>query len=208
MNACTIAGGDGILTETMAVAKKQEGLLANILQRNRTARRQHVFLRKHGKERLGEQREGFKFVATNGKSEDSDVNRAGAEAIEQDGGDFLDDGELDLRKFLRECSEDAREQIRRDGWNRSYRYGASDGIFLFDNVAASGFEFAQDSAGAWEKCFAEFGEAHGAAEAIEEPRAKFILELEDLLRKRRLGDVRLLGGARERAGVSDGAEIT
>jgi hypothetical protein len=38
---------------------------------------------------------------------------------------------------------------------------------LFDDVAASGFEFAEYTAGAREKGFADFGEADGAAEPIE-----------------------------------------
>ena len=39
-------------------------------------------------------------------------------------------------------------------------------------------------------------------------RAEFVLELEDLLRKRRLRDVTLLGRAGEGVGVGDGAEVS
>jgi hypothetical protein len=45
---------------------------------------------------------------------------------------------------------------------------------LFDHVAASGLEFAQNAAGAREKDFADFGEANGAAEPVEEACAELI----------------------------------
>ena len=82
-----------------------------------------------------------------------------------------------------------------------------DGVFAFDDVAAGSFEFAEDGASAGEKGFADFGEADGAAEAIEQADAEFGFEFEDLLRERRLGDVRMFGGSREAAGGGDGAEV-
>lgn len=57
------------------------------------------------------------------------------------------------------------------------------------------------------KGLAQLGEAHAAAQPIEEARAEFVLELEDLLGKRRLGDVRLFRGTGERKSLSDGAEV-
>src|SRR5207245_11272878 len=77
----------------------------------------------------------------------------------------------------------------------------------FDDVPFGGFQFAKDGVGARQKRLAKLGKPDGAAEAVEEPRAEFILQLEDLLGKRRLGYVRLFRGAAERAGLSHGAEV-
>jgi hypothetical protein len=66
----------------------------------------------------------------------------------------------------------------------------------------------QNSAGARQKCLAEFGETHGTAEAVKEAGAKLVFKFQDLLRQRRLRDVRLFGGTRERARVSNSAEVT
>jgi hypothetical protein len=78
---------------------------------------------------------------------------------------------------------------------------------LLDDIAARCFEFAEDGASSREKSLPCFREAHGAAEPVEEARAKFILEFHDLLRKRRLGHVRLLGRTTERASLGDGTEV-
>jgi len=54
---------------------------------------------------------------------------------------------------------------------------------------------------------AVLGEPNGAAQAVEEAGAELVFQLENLLRKRRLGNVRLFGGAAERAGLGHGAEV-
>ena len=74
---------------------------------------------------------------------------------------------------------------------------AGDRIFALDDIASGGFEFAQNGPRAWEECFADIGEANGAAQTIEESRAKFVLQLEDLLGEGGLRDVRMLRGAAE-----------
>ena len=51
--------------------------------------------------------------------------------------------------------------------------------------------------GAWKKSFAEIGETNGTPKSVEQAGAKFVFEFENLLRKRRLRDVRLFGGAAE-----------
>ena len=116
-------------------------------------------------------------MAANRKGEDGDVDYAGAEAVEKHGSDFFDHGEPHLREFFRKGGEDAREEIRSDGGNGADRDRAADGILLLDDVAARGFEFTQNSTGAGQKCFADFGEADGAAEAVEEAGAEFVFEL-------------------------------
>jgi len=191
----------------MSIAEQEERFFANVFQRNGPAPRELVLLREYSEKRLGKKRNGFEFVAANGKGENGNVHAAGAKAIQKYGGDFLDDGELHLGKFSGEGGEHARKQIRRDSRNGTNDHGPGYGIFLLDHVTACGLEFAQDGARPREKCFSEFGETHGTAETVEEPRAEFVLEFQDLLRKRGLRDVRLLRGTRERAGVSNGAEV-
>ena len=66
---------------------------------------------------------------------------------------------------------------------------------MLRDIAARRFEFTKDGASAGEKRLPRFRQPHGTAKAIEQPGAKFILQLHDLLRKGRLGNVRLLGGA-------------
>jgi len=65
----------------------------------------------------------------------------------------------------------------------------------------------KDGAGAREEDVAEFSEADGAAQPVEEAATELGFELQDLLRERRLRDVAALGGAGEGAGVGDGGEV-
>jgi len=181
VNTRAITSGDGIFAKAVAIAEQEERLFANVFQRNRAPPCKFVLLREHGKEGLGEKRHGFEFVTANGKGEDRNVHSAGAEAIQKDRRDFLDDGELHLGKFPGEGGKHARKQIRCDRRNGANDNGPGYGIFLRDHVAARGFELAQDGARSREKSFSEFGEAHGTGEAIEEARAEFVLEFEDLL---------------------------
>jgi hypothetical protein len=53
----------------------------------------------------------------------------------------------------------------------------------------------------------QLGKASGTAQAIEESRAKFVFQLADLLRQRRLRNVRLPRGTAETAGVHNGAKV-
>lgn len=123
-----------------------------------------------GEKLFPEERVGIEFVAANGKGEDGDIDISCAQAVEENGSDFFDDGEAGLRDFLREGSEFSGKKIRGDGRNYAYRDGADDEIFLFGDIAFGGFKFTKDTDGAGEKGFAEVGEAHGASKAVEEAR--------------------------------------
>lgn len=203
----TIASGDRIFAEAMAIAEEQERLFAHIFERNGFALCELVFKREYGVKGFAKKWKGFEFMAANGEGKDGNVHGAGAKPIEKNRRDFFDYSELNLRKFFGERGKHPRKQVRRNGGDGADGYRAGDGIFLFDDVAAGGFEFAQNGTSARKKCLAEFGEAHGAAEAIEEACAKFVLELENLLGKRWLSYMRLFRGPREGASVGDGAEV-
>jgi len=45
MDTCAVACSDGIFAETVAIAEKEEGFLADVLQRDRATPGQFVFLR-------------------------------------------------------------------------------------------------------------------------------------------------------------------
>jgi len=207
MEMGAIAGGDGGIAKTMAIAEKEERFGAQIFQREGAAGDEFVFFGKGGEEAFGEQGKGFEFVAADGEGENGDIDGAGAEALEKDRSDFFNDGEMNLGEFAREGSEEGREEVGRDGRNDTDADGPAEGIFLLDDVAAGGFEFTENGASAWKKGFADLGEADGAAEAVEEAGAEFVFKFQDLLGERRLGDVRLFGGAAEGAGFGDGAEV-
>src|SRR6266446_3197155 len=100
-------------------------------------------------------------------------------------------------------SEKRREKVRSDGGNGSYSDVARDGILAFDDIAASGFEFAKNCACTRKKRFADSGKADGTAETIEEARTELGFELKDLLGERGLRHVRVFGGAGETAGFDD-----
>jgi hypothetical protein len=207
MEACAVAGGEGVFTEAVAVAEKKEGLIAQIFQRDGALAGELVIFWKSGEERLGDDWKSFKFVAANGESEKREIDGGGAKALEKDRRDFLDDGDLGLREFSGKIGEMLRQEIRRDGGNDAKRDGTPDEVFLLLKVTAGGFEFPEHRPRARKKGLAHFREAHGAAEAIKEARAEFVFELANLLRERRLGDVALAGGTTEAAGIDDGAEV-
>ena len=150
---------------------------------------------------------GVKLVAANWQSKDSQIDGAGAEAIEKNRCDFLGDGEMDFGKFAGEASEARRKPIGGDGGNRADDDGAGFGLQAFGKFVLGAGEFVEDGAGTREESAAEVGQPDGAAEAIEEAAAEFGFELLNLLRERGLRDVAFFGGPGEGAGVGDGAEV-
>ena len=159
--------------------------------------RQPVLVRERGEKALGEERKGIELVAANGQGEESDVYSAGAETLQQHGSDFFDHCHLNLWELPREQREMRWKEIRRDSRYNPDTKRATNGILALPYVALGGFQFAEDSTGAWKKSFAEIGETNGTPKSVEQARAKFVFEFEDLLRKRWLGDMGLLGRAAE-----------
>ena len=207
METRAITGSEGIFAETMAVAKEQERLRAKIPERENLEPRKPVIFGKSGEKALRENGEGFKFVAADGKSEDGKVNGGSAEALEEDGGNFLNDGDSGLGKFSGKGGEVWRQEVRSHGGNDADNNGAAQGVFLISEIATGGFELVEHSAGARKEGLPDFREAHGTAEAVEEAGAELVLELAYLLGKRRLGDVGEACRAAETAGIDDGTEV-
>ena len=208
MQARAIAGGEGVFAEAVAVAKKEEGFRAKILQGKATLARELVRFRKSGEERFREDGKGFKFVAANGQSQQREIDGCGAKAVQKHRSDFFHDRNTRLGKFSGKAGQVRGEEVRSNRRNDADGDGAAHGILLVGQVAASGFEFAQHGAGTWQECLADFGEAHGAAKAVKQAGAEFVLQFADLLRQGWLRDVSLAGSAAEAAGVNDGAEVS
>src|SRR4029077_11492794 len=142
-----------------------------------------------------------------GEGGEGDIHSACAETLQQDGSNFLDHSDLDLGKLAREKCEMRWKEIGRDRRNDADAERTTDGILALPDVALGGLQFAENSAGARKKGFSQIGETDGAAQPVEQAGAELVFEFEDLLRKRWLGDVGLLGRAAEGAGFGDGAKV-
>ena len=105
IEAGAVAGGDSGFAEAVAVAEKEEGIAAEIGKLHFGAACQFVRFGKRGVKAFGEKRVSVEFVAADGKGEDGNVDRAGAETFEENRSDFLGDGEMDLGKFAGERGE-------------------------------------------------------------------------------------------------------
>jgi len=203
-----VAGGNGGIAETVAVAQEQERLGAKIFERKRRARVELMFFGERGEKPLGQKRNSHEFVATERERQNGDVDGAGSETLQEDRRNFFDHSKSNLREFAREGSQTRRKEIRSNCRDDADGDGTTGELFAFDDVAFGGFQFAKDGVGAREKRLAKLRKSDGAAEAVKEAGAEFILKFKDLLRKRRLRNVRVFRGAAERAGLGNRAEVT
>ena len=181
VQSSAIAGGQRIFAEAMAVAEEEEGFGAKLFQSQRATAGQRVLMRQSGEDGLGEDGEGFEFVAPDGESKEGEVDRGGAKTVEEDGCDLFNDGDFSFGKFWRKFREVQREEIRSDGRNDAYGDGTAHRVFLLSEIAAGSFEFMENGAGAREKGLADFGETDRAAETVEETGSELVFELTNLL---------------------------
>jgi len=85
-------------------------------------------------------------------------------------------------------------------WNDSDRHGAANEILALDDIALGGFQLAKDCARRGEeRSFPSSVSRTDRPRRSKRRAPSFLLELDDLLRKRRLSDMRLLRGAAEAA---------
>jgi hypothetical protein len=207
VKASAIAGGNGGFAETVSIAEQKERIEAKVGEAKRRSTGQFVLFGKRGQEAFRKKRKGLEVVAADGQSQNGKIDGAGAETVEQDGSNFLGDGELDLGKFTGERSEQRRKEIGRDGGNDADGQRTADRLLTLDDITFGGGEFVEDRTSARQEGFAEFGKADGTAKAVEQASAKFVFQLENLLGERRLRDVALLGRAGEGVGVGDSTEV-
>ena len=207
VEAGTVAGSDGGVAEAMAVAKEKEWIAAEVRELQRRAAGEFVRFWQSGEEAFGEEGMCLALVAANWEGQDGNVDGASAETFEEKRGDFFGDGKMSLGKFAVEAGEARGEPIGSDGGNGSEDDGARFRLQALCEFILGAGEFVENGTRAGQKCLAQIGETHGAAEAIEEAAAEFGFEFLDLLRERRLRDVAFFRGAREGRGVGDGAEV-
>src|ERR1700687_3166465 len=148
MKARTIAGGDGGVAKAVAIAQQQEGFGAEVFQEERAALGGFAIFGERGEEALGEQRDGFEFVAADGKREDGDVNGARTETVQKDRCDFFHDRQQGLWKFAGERSELRRGGIGGNRGDDAGADGGGGGFLALDDVAFGGFQLAENGAGA------------------------------------------------------------
>jgi hypothetical protein len=99
VKASAVAGSDGSFAEAVSIAEEKKRVEAQIGEAKRGSTRELVLFGERGEEALGKEGGRFEVVATNGQSQNGEIDGAGAKTVEQDGSDFLSDGELDLGKF-------------------------------------------------------------------------------------------------------------
>jgi hypothetical protein len=208
IEAGAIAGSNGSFAEAVAIAEKEEGIGAEVRELQRRTAGELVFFGESGVKAFGEERMGVEFVAADGQCQDGEIHGTGAETIEEDRSDFFGDGEMDFGKFAGEAGEARGQPVGRDGGNGADDHWAGFGLQALGDFVLGGGEFVQNGTRAWEKCGAEFGEADGATESIEEAATEFGFEFEDLLGEGGLGDVAFFRSAGKRGGVGDGTEVT
>ena len=69
-----------------------------------------MLVRERCEQTFGEERKGLKFVAANRQGEESHIHSAGAEALQQNGSNFLVDRNLNLGELAREQGEARRKK--------------------------------------------------------------------------------------------------
>jgi hypothetical protein len=73
INPGAVAGGDGGVAKTVAIAEQEEGLGAEILEEERRALSEAMMLGNGSEKAFGEEWRGFKFMPADGKREDGDI---------------------------------------------------------------------------------------------------------------------------------------
>ena len=166
-----------------------------------------MILGQHGEEWFGAKGNQFQVFVTQREGENREVDRQIPQAFDQDRRRFFNDAQLRLRILLRKCRGVARHQVGRNGRDSAYGYAAANVGALIGYAGSRRLPLAQNGAGVGQKGATGFGEAHTAAQAVEELSAQIFLELENLLRERGLGNLAALCGAAETAGIRDGADV-
>ncbi len=119
VEAGAVAGGNGGFAEAVSIAEEKKRVETQIGEANRGSTGEFVMFGESGEKAFGEDGEGFEVVAADGQRENGKIDGAATETVEQDGSDFLGDGELHLGKFAGEGSEKWRKEIWRDGRNHT-----------------------------------------------------------------------------------------
>jgi GNAT superfamily N-acetyltransferase len=121
----------------------------------------------------------------------------GGEQAQHVGGDALAQTDLDTRVALAEAREQARNVEVAGGHERSDPDAPAQDAAQLVDLRARAVHLGEDAARPGGDRLPRLGRGDTAARAFEERDAQFLLEPSDLVRQRRLGEMELLGGARE-----------
>ena len=132
-----------------------------------------------------------------GQQAEGGVELVGGDVAEHVGGDALAEADLDARMGAAEAGEQAGDVEVAGGQERPDPDApAQDAAELVD-LLARGVDLGKDPACTRRDGAARVRRNHAAARAFEQRRSQLLLEPPDLVRQCRLGEVELLGGARE-----------
>ena len=132
-----------------------------------------------------------------GQQAEGGVEFVGGDQAQHVGGDALAEADLDARVCLAEACEQARDVDIAGGHERSDPDSSAQDPAKLVDLRACAVHLGQDTAGSSGDRLACLGWGDAAARAFEKLDPQLFFEPPDLVRQRRLGDMELLGGARE-----------
>ena len=132
-----------------------------------------------------------------GQQAEGGVELVGGEEAEHVGGDALAEADLDAGVGVAEAGEQPGDVEVAGGQERADPDASAQDAAKLVDLRARGVDLGEDPAGASGDRHAGFGRGDAPARALEQRGAQLALEPADLVRQRRLGEVELLGGARE-----------
>jgi len=138
---------------------------------------------------------------------DADVELAGVQRRDDLVGGELVDPHLHGRMAAEEDRDAVRDQADVEGVRRTDAHPPREPATARAQRRDALVDLAQCARRVGEEQLARLGRHHLAADALEERLADLLLELADLVRERRLGDVDVRRGAREAQAVGQGHEV-
>ena len=132
-----------------------------------------------------------------GQQAEGGVELVGGETTQHVGGNALVETDFDTRVPLAEAGEQPWDVEVPGRQQRSDPDTSAQDTAKLVDLLARGVHFREHAAGSRGDCLSRLSQAHAAAGALEQRGAELLFEPTDLVRERRLGEVELLGGARE-----------
>ena len=202
------AKGEHLVAQTMAFPHQNEAFVLQFREAHPLFTGQPMRGGHSQEQFLNEQSFFLEARIVDGEADDGEIEFAIATQLEQvRGGVFLDDDFYFWMDFA-EGRDHIRQKIRRDGGQHSHRHASAQLSVAFTQFALRHLDLGEDALRARQEAFAGVGELGAARQAVEEAFAQLLLELLDLLAERGLGNVALLGGAREVARPGHGDDVT
>src|ERR1700676_862270 len=208
MQPRAIASRHRRVAKAVSITQQKKWLGLQILERQRPPRSKLVLRRQRSKQPLGQQRRRLELVPAHWQRQNRHINRTRSQPLQQHRRNFFHHRHLHLRKFSRVSAQVTRQQIRRHRRNRAHHHRTSQRVLPLHRISPRRFQLPQHRPRPRQKRLPHFRYAHTAPQPVKKPRSQLILQLQDLLRKRRLRHVRLLRRTRKRSRVRHRTEVT